>query len=58
MRVLGDRSTLFKYLSPNVIFVAAAPTDAVPEESALVGLELLSGPVRFVEEAEAASLRS
>ena len=25
-RVLGDRSTLFKYLSPNVIFVAASPT--------------------------------
>jgi hypothetical protein len=27
-RVLGDRSTLFKYLSPNVIFVAAAQTGA------------------------------
>ena len=25
VRVLGDRSTLFKYLSPNVIFVATAP---------------------------------
>ena len=28
-RVLGDRSTLFKYLSPNVIFVAVAPTATV-----------------------------
>ena len=27
-RVLGDRSTLFKYLSPNVVFVATAPKDA------------------------------
>ena len=26
VKVLGDRSTLFKYLSPNVIFVAVAPT--------------------------------
>ena len=35
VRVLGDRSTLFKYLSPNVIFVAAAPKNAAPEESAV-----------------------
>ena len=36
-RVLGDRSTLFKYLSPNVIFVAVAPTATVAsyEESAV-----------------------
>ncbi len=34
-RVLGDRSTLFKYLSPNVVFVATAPKDAPAGQSAV-----------------------
>ena len=34
-KVLGDRSTLFKYLSPNVIFVATAPKDAPKAESSV-----------------------
>jgi hypothetical protein len=35
VRVLGDRSTLFKYLSPNVIFVAASPKGAAAADSAV-----------------------
>jgi len=35
VRVLGDRSTLFKYLSPNVIFVATAPKGASAADSAV-----------------------
>lgn len=35
VRVLGDRSTLFKYLSPNVIFVATAPKGAGPAATAV-----------------------
>ena len=56
VRVLGDRSTLFKYLSPNVIFVAAAPTDAAPEESAVSAhlLDAATGRVLYrVRHAEA-----
>lgn len=34
-RVLGDRSTLFKYLSPNVVFVATAPKDAPAGQSSV-----------------------
>ena len=42
-RVLGDRSTLFKYLSPNVIFVAVAPTRGVfpGDEASAVSAHLL-----------------
>ena len=42
-RVLGDRSTLFKYLSPNVIFVAVAPTHMshVSDEASAVSAHLL-----------------
>ena len=35
VRVLGDRSTLFKYLSPNVVFVATAPKGADSRDTAV-----------------------
>jgi|TARA_B110000240_G_scaffold52106_1_gene59619 hypothetical protein len=42
VKVLGDRSTLFKYLSPNVIFVAVAPIGAAANrEDAAVSAHLL-----------------
>ena len=55
VRVLGDRSTLFKYLSPNIIFVAAAPTNAAAESAVSVHLlDAATGRVLYrVRHAEA-----